>query len=392
MAQQPTASPLTPAAAPGGPNGDRSEKNALASLATMVAQMEGPPAASDTPEAASPTASAQQSDAPDTPQTPAPGDETGQTTDLPAEEKPEGEAEAAPSTDDSQTTAELTAALEGLPPERAQKILDLAKTGELPRIGKLVADLHAKDATIETQQQRIEELEAVQEHGAPAPADSALPEPVMKLKTLAEVKQATKVAQRTLQVIEDLFEEQAYNGDPNAAQYTFGEKTWSRRELLAEKKAAQATLNALPDRAEQIQSQTQFETNRQQTRALFHQNFPWAKDPQSAQSKEIQTCLQQNPWMKSFPNPEGVAAIWLYGSKPLAKELELRQGKAGSNGRPAGQQAGKPAAVIQPRIPLDKRGVKPAPGAAEVTSAVETEVPKTGTRESLAGLLAVTGR
>lgn len=350
----------------------------------MVATMElASPPAPETQDASPPSTN----DDPQSLALPTEPDESGQNNNLPPEEETPPGADQQSPPDDSQPNADLTAALADLPKEQADALVAMAKTGELPRIAKLVAQLHQHDATIEEQQRKIEELEAAQSNppATTSSGETALPEPVAKLKTLSEVKQTQRTAQKTLDYIENLFEEQPYNGDPESKQYTVGQQTFSRRELLAEKRAAQATLRSLPERAEQIQQQTRFEAERTQARAAFTEAFTWAKDPQSNQSKEIAACLKANPWMKTFVNPDWIAAQMLYGYKPLMQQLEARKSGNG-NGKPAN---GTPR-IVTPRVPLNQRGMKPAAPAEAVKSALES-ARTNGTRESFAALLDATG-
>lgn len=370
----------------------------------MVAERELPPLpVTENPPPPSPQ------DDPENPNPPADSDAPGQDN-LPPEEPPTGE-EPPPEGESEDNTpenpnADLNAALAHLSPAEQKSVLELVQhlePGEIPRISKLVAKLHDKDATIETQQTRIEELE--QAASAPAAQASslsdALPEHIGKLKTLAEVKKATHQAQSIIDGIENLFETQAYSGDPNEKQYRVGEQMMSRAELFAQKRKFQAELRQLPERAEQIQNQTAFEAQRTQARAMFHDAFPWAKNPEDARAKEIQKCLKENSWMKQYVNPEWMAAQFVFGYKPLQAELTAR--KAGGNGH---HKPATPRTVINPRIPLHKPGgttstsspsaARVEPGPPGVTdAALKSALDKTrqvGTKDSLADLLSKTGR
>lgn len=387
-----------------------------AAFAKVVALMEPPAADSES----SSTPSAQ--DDPDNPIAPAESGEPGQDT-LPPEETPESDGDTPPlqseetEPDLSQAdNADLAEALKGLNPDAQEKLIEMAQAiakgetslGELKRghkLGETVAQL----------KQQLEELQQQREEGREtAIKPSSLPEPVAKLKTLDQVKAHAQTARDIVRKLERFVRQ-----NPEGGEWVDG-KTYTADQYYQAIDRYQAELDALPDRAQQIHQQEQVSQVRSQAKQMFEKEFVWARDDESPQMKEISERLKAVPWLNEFPEPRMAAhqynlAEAAVNAELAAKKTPVEAAKAARDlmrrmpwlpkvlsspeyaaiGKGNGARA--TGATLQGKVPLGKphsAAGAAAPRAAEgasVKSALDA-VSKNGDRNSLAALLAATGR
>lgn len=305
-----------------------------------------------------PTTSATAAD-PETPVAPAasePGQDNLHPAESPEGESPEGEPENVLSQTDN---AELESALAGLTPDVRKHLLSLAaeKPGEIPRIGKLIAERHQFVETIGELQGRIEQLEQGAQESGPALAQAnGLPPNVARLKTVGEVKARisqvraiAKNAQKLLMEKPNGDVEKQLASDPD--KWTVGGQQLTREQLIEAWQEATSEAEVLPEREAQIQSQSRLAEVQAQAREQAFADFPWLKDPEHPETKAIAATLKQVPGLKQTPIPEYWAAVYNRGVKSMQEELATRKsGKA--NGavpvtvRPAGKvPLGKPHSV-----------------------------------------------
>lgn len=329
---------------------------------------------------------------PANPDAPSAGVETGNeiTTEAPTDGEP-GDTPGA--TDDgedkqvlSQTNtgdAELDAVLTGLTPAMRAKVVEVGrllesgalKPGEVPRIGQLLAERHEMAESISTLQKENEELKTARETGGDTPPlQSTLPPEVAKLKTVGEVKARAVLARQSVRALESFLLRNPEGGE-------VGGKVLAREEIVDKLDYWKTELDALPDRAEQLQTQADAQAQLQQFNNVARQNHPWLNDPENAEAKAVREFVKQNPGTTLLS-----AAAYLRGLKSLENEFKTRNGQANGNGKAAVKAPFGTAArgdtrptALQGKVPLGKPHA-PNGSAAPKPVPIKFIPPKPGTR------------
>ena len=319
-----------------------------------------------------------------------PTDENGQT-DLEQTPSAEGEPETTPEANDGQTvlsqaeTEALTAELGKLTPAMRRHVLEVGRLlesgqlqkGEVPRIGKLLADQHALAETVQTLTRERDEALSKVEGRESRVEGQTLPEGVSKLKTLGEIKARQTNVRATIRTVEDALTrhpqgnaEADANGEPR---WQFGNQSLTRAQIADGLQGFREELDALPERAEQIQQQAQFQQARIQARAKIVADFPYLNDPENPDTKQAQQLLKTDPNLSKYAHGDYLALALARGHRELQAEKAARQ-KTGGNG------AGKPT-LTRPvgKVPA-KLPHAPAGGVAARGNAAAFVPPKPGTR------------
>lgn len=389
------ASPDSPLAPSGGPNGAGTPpvaEDPRAVLAAMVAQREMATA----PEATvSQTAAAEV--APEESATEAAQGEPGEEILTPPETESQEATEAElpkEATSDETDEASNEAGTGPTPPEWAKlspterkSALELAKTfkpGEIPRIAKLVALKHQLDQTIEAQQQQIEELTEAVASGANNPTASAaganpLPEPVAKLKTVAEVQERLEKVQGDAEALTDFLD--ANPGDATTT-YQLGEQEFTRQQLIERRAALRQEAKILPKRAQQITTVAQREVERKQINAQLAAKFPVYQDAEHPDTKRAREFAKQ-PEFAGRADGDFLAFALARGLRELEAEVKARS-------KP--KVVAKPAGSIPTGKPHSAGGSAGAKAPTASAAAAMSRNQKEGSKGSFAALLAATGR
>lgn len=225
-------------------------------------------------------------------------------TPLEAEVPPENEAgDAVP------TNAELTEALGGLDAtQQGQLAAMLADVqngtvswNDLKQGHKIAAKYQGE---LQKKDERIAELEA---GGGvpPLPGAVQLPEPIAKLKTLPEVQSRFNAVNADIEAITDFLD--SNEGGPDAQYEMAGGQQYTRKQLIDARANLKAEAKLLPQRAQQLQTETNMAGVRKEAQATFAKDFAWAGDPESAPMKAVNERLKTDTWLQAFPAKEQAA-------------------------------------------------------------------------------------
>lgn len=381
MLSQLLRSPDSPAATVSGANGAGLDPRAA--LANLLSQAEAAtaPESNASAEAAAPDAAPDPTPEPTTEVDAGSNDfssdetpqavETGETPETPGPDEP-------PKTDPALST-DLNQKLAALSPAEQKAALDLVSTlqpGEIPRIAKLVAQRHQLEATVEELQAKLEAAETQAPVAAPAGAP-ALPEAVLKLKTLEQVAARQDTVTEWLDGIQDALD--ANPGPPETPVDLGDGKERTRQQLIDLRGQLRGEAKALSSRASQLRAHSQLKATQAQFTAQTRKDFPWLTDPQNPRTQAVQAALN-GPFavLRNTTNPEYWAAVIVEGQAALTTELQ-RRAKPAPATAPAGKvNAGKPHAA---------NGAAAAPARPGLKTLLENHT-KVGSRSSFAELIA----
>lgn len=389
------ASPDAPLAQSGGQTGvgaGAEAPNPRAVLAAMIAQRELPPApvTKDSPTVAAEAAPEE------LPPAVAEGEPGQEISSLPETESQEEVTAQAGTESGDETETDLSqgagtgaatpAEWAKLSPTERKSALELVKqfqAGEIPRIAKLVAQKHTLEQTTEHLQKQVEELQQQVETAQATPVvagASPLPEPVAKLKTVAEVQGRLDKVQADAEALTDFLD--ANPGDAQTT-YQIGQEEFTRQQLIERRAALRQEARLLPQRGQQIVTAQQFAEARKQFAAQVVQEHPILADPDHPDAK-VARQLAKLPQFANEVNGDYLALAVAIGDRTL--KAQAAQRKAGV----------KPAVKPQGNIPTGKPhsasnagGVKTPAGSA---AAAMSRHQKEGSKGSFAALLSATGR
>lgn len=348
-------------AATGGSNGAGSTDPRVA-LAQLLTRRDSPPPAEETEESQPDSAP----ESPEEPETPPDQEEPGQ--EISPEDEPKSEGDE-PQTEDEPKEPEL-------PGAEADKGLPAAVQ---KRIDKLTAQKYQAQEALDEAKAEAERLRQENEQlrsGQVPAAQSALPETVSKLKTVAEVTARQQAVQAQLDELQDVLDENP--GDSDTV-IKIGQQEFTRGELIAKRKSWRAEAQALPQHAQQLAAQQQASQQVRQVNELARKNHPWLADDANPETQEVREIVKKTGWT------EITAAAYVRGLKSLKEEFAKKNPAA----KPLTMTPPKPAAG---KVPAAKPhnasggagGGKPA---ASVKTALEQHG-KSGSRSSFAALLA----
>lgn len=233
--------------------------------------------------------------------------------------------------------------------DRIQKRIDR-------EVGKRKA-LETRNAEMESRLAQLEqEIQArTSEVPPPAPSSSGGFDPVVaNINDPAALQNLQKQAKEAIRWAE----EQLDRDDVDWTQgLTVGKDTYDRKALKAVVRTAKVTLE------DHIPARAQFLAQRDQTRQLAYQEFPFLKDRSTPEYQMAQQALRANPWLANLPNADWILGVQIKGLKAMEAEKAAAKAKA--------EEAKKPKKIV-PTKPSTAQVAASAAGNSTTRAPVES--------------------
>lgn len=259
--------------------------------------------------------------------------------------------------------------------------------GVQQRIDKLTAQKYAALEAAEQAKAEAErlkqELEDAQLRGQAGKGETVVPEPVAKLKTVAEVEAEMERVNGDIDSLTDFLDR--HPGEPDA-EFSVGNQTFTRQQLIDRRAELRTVARALPKQARAITEAAQFKAAREAEHRKLVTEFPEWNDEKHPDVKTARQLLRL-PQFQREPNGEYLALAIATGDRVLKEKLAARSGKGA-------QVLKKPVGKVAPAKPHAAAGVAATPASSGKVNlkAVLERHQKDKSKDSFAALLSATGR